>query len=154
MSSLDPPAGRGSSRRSFLARAALLAAAAATPAGLLAQAGADGLGDVEEAIAPTVTEASLSAPEYLARTIAAHPGEIAVVAVGPATNLLLAQLIRPSIVEEVGRVGIMGGAVGFAGERGNKTTVGEANAWNDPHALDSSGSSERSIRRRRPRGSN
>lgn len=40
MSSLDPPAGRGSSRRSFLARAALLAAAAATPAGLLAQAGA------------------------------------------------------------------------------------------------------------------
>ena len=99
--------------------------------------GADGLGDVEEAIAPTVTEASLSAPEYLARTIAAHPGEIAVVAVGPATNLLLAQLIRPSIVEEVGRVVIMGGAVGFAGERGNKTTVGEANAWNDPHALDS-----------------
>ncbi len=29
----------------------------------------------------------------------------------------------------------MGGAVGLAGVRGNITTVAEANAWNDPHAM-------------------
>lgn len=98
--------------------------------------GKDGLGDVEGEIAPMIHEAELSAPEYIARTIAAHPGEITVVAVGPATNLILARLIDPSIIDKVKQVVVMGGAVGFAGERGNITTVAEANVWNDPHAMD------------------
>jgi inosine-uridine nucleoside N-ribohydrolase len=99
--------------------------------------GKDGLGDVEENIEPTIEEAALSAPEFIARTIMEHPDEITVITVGPLTNLMLARLLEPGIVERVHDVVVMGGAVGFAGERGNITTVAEANAWNDPHAINS-----------------
>lgn len=98
--------------------------------------GEDGLGDIET-INPTIQAADLTAPDFIARTIMDNPGEITVVAVGPMTNLMLARLLEPAIVERVREVIVMGGAVGFAGELGNATTVGEANAWNDAHAMDS-----------------
>jgi inosine-uridine nucleoside N-ribohydrolase len=97
--------------------------------------GEDGLGDVEERIAPAIEAAELSAPEFIARTILEDPGEVTVIAVGPYTNLMVARLLEPAIVGQVRDVVIMGGAAGFAGELGNATTVGEANAINDPHAM-------------------
>lgn len=96
--------------------------------------GEDGLGDVEERIAPTATASEIAAPEFIAETILENPGEITVVAVGPFTNLMLARLLAPEIVDNVRDVIVMGGAAGFAGELGNATTVGEANVINDPHA--------------------
>lgn len=98
--------------------------------------GEDGLGDTED-INPLIRAADLSAPEYIARTIMDNPGEITVIAVGPMTNLMLARIMEPEIVDRVKEVIVMGGAVGFDGELGNATTVGEANAWNDAHAMDS-----------------
>ncbi len=98
--------------------------------------GEDGLGDAEPAITTTLAASDVSAPEFIARTILDNPGEITVIAVGPFTNLMLARILEPEIVEAVGAVIVMGGAVGFEGERGNATTVGEANVINDPHAAD------------------
>lgn len=98
--------------------------------------GEDGLGDTES-IEPTIQAPDLSAAEFIARTVMENPEEITLVAVGPMTNLALARLIEPAIVERVREVIVMGGAVGFNGELGNATTVGEANAWNDAHAMDS-----------------
>ena len=99
--------------------------------------GEDGLGDVLERIAPTIGPGQLSAPEFIAQTILDNPGEITVIAVGPYTNLMLARLLEPGIVGKVRDVIVMGGAVGFEGERGNATMVAEANVINDPHAADS-----------------
>jgi len=96
--------------------------------------GEDGLGDIEPRIAPGIAPSDISAPEFLARTILDNPGEITVISVGPFTNLMMARLLEPTIVDHVRDVIIMGGAVGFAGERGNATTVAEANVINDPHA--------------------
>lgn len=98
--------------------------------------GEDGLGDTET-IAPTVEAGDLSAAEFIARSVMDNPGKITLVAVGPMTNLALARLIEPAIVDNVREVVVMGGAIGFGGELGNATTVGEANAWNDAHAMDS-----------------
>lgn len=98
--------------------------------------GEDGLGDIET-INPTIKASNLYAPEFIARTIMDNPGEITVIAVGPMTNLALARLVEPAIVDNVRAIIVMGGAIGFGGELGNATTVGEANAWNDAHAMDS-----------------
>lgn len=98
--------------------------------------GHDGLGDVGT-INPTIPAADLSAPDFIARTVMENPDEITVITVGPLTNLMLARMLEPGIVDRVREVIVMGGAVGFAGELGNATTVGEANAWNDAHAMDS-----------------
>ena len=98
--------------------------------------GQDGLGDIET-IDPTIEPSNLYAPEFIAKTILDNPGEITVIAVGPMTNLALARILEPAIVDNVREVIVMGGAIGFGGELGNATTVGEANAWNDAHAMDS-----------------
>ena len=79
--------------------------------------GEDGLGDVEESIAPTIRPASLSAPEFIVRAIMDDPGEITVITVGPVTNLMMARLLEPEIAGAVRDVVVMGGAVGFDGER-------------------------------------
>lgn len=98
--------------------------------------GNDGMGDSEGQIEPTIRAADVSAPEYIAETILDQPGEITVITVGPATNLMMARALAPEIVNKVEAVVVMGGAAGLAGEQGNITTVAEANARNDPHAMD------------------
>ena len=59
--------------------------------------------------APTRPAADGSAAEHLAETIGAHPGEITVVVIGPATNLAHALRIRPDLGSAVRRVIVMGG---------------------------------------------
>ena len=97
--------------------------------------GEDGLGDTEGDMTPKSKASKLSAPELIARTILDNPGEISVISVGPFTNLMMARLLEPEIVDKVADIIVMGGAAGFAGELGNATTVAEANAINDPHAM-------------------
>jgi inosine-uridine nucleoside N-ribohydrolase len=98
--------------------------------------GEDGLGDIEARITPSIPAAAQSAPEFIIQSILDNPGEITVIAVGPFTNLMVARMMEPSIVDKVREVIVMGGAVGFEGERGNATMVAEANVINDPHAAD------------------
>jgi inosine-uridine nucleoside N-ribohydrolase len=62
-----------------------------------------------------------------------HPGEITLVPVGPLTNIALALMLEPRIVERVAGVVLMGGA---ATVNGNVNPAAEANIWNDPHAAD------------------
>lgn len=65
------------------------------------------------------------------RIMAAEPGEITLIAVGPLTNVALATCLEPRIVERVHQLIIMGGAVTVPG---NVTPLAEANFYNDPEA--------------------
>jgi inosine-uridine nucleoside N-ribohydrolase len=71
------------------------------------------------------------AARFLCKTAAAHPGQVTICAIGPLTNLAAALELAPSIAHNVGRVVVMGGAVGSPG---NVNADAEANIWNDPHA--------------------
>lgn len=73
------------------------------------------------------------APQFLAESCAARPGEVTIVAVGPLTNLAAALDAAPEIVETVRAVVVMGGAVRRGG---NVTPHAEANIWQDPHAAE------------------
>jgi inosine-uridine nucleoside N-ribohydrolase len=71
------------------------------------------------------------AHQFIADTLAARPGEITLVAVGPLTNVALALQHHPEITKTVKKVVVMGGAVRTSG---NINEFAEANIWNDPHA--------------------
>ena len=71
------------------------------------------------------------AADFLIQECAARPGEIALVPVGPLTNLALALDRDPAIAETAREVIVMGGAVR---KPGNVNEHAEANIWQDPHA--------------------
>jgi inosine-uridine nucleoside N-ribohydrolase len=70
------------------------------------------------------------AAEFLVETYRAATEEIALVPVGPLTNIALAIKLEPRIVERIPRTVIMGGAH----ESGNTTPAAEFNIWVDPDA--------------------
>ena len=80
---------------------------------------------------PTTAAAGTGAVSYLAETLRARPGEVAVIALGPLTNL--ARLLRrhPDALPGAARIIIMGGAVNA---RGNVTPDAEFNFYSDPTA--------------------
>ena len=80
---------------------------------------------------PTAAAAGTGAVPYLAETLRARPGEVAVIALGPLTNL--ARLLRrhPDALPGAARIVIMGGAVNA---RGNVTPDAEFNFYSDPTA--------------------
>lgn len=94
--------------------------------------GQDGLGDIGLDLAGRVP-AEGWAPQVIVDTIREHPGEITLVAIGPLTNLAIALLWAPDIVDKVERVVIMGGT----GEHGpgNISPTAEFNFWVDPEAV-------------------
>lgn len=94
--------------------------------------GTDGLGETNQAL-PTTKPVAQSAAQFIVETIMAHPGEITLVPVGPLTNIALAFMLEPRIVQNVAEVVIMGGA---ATVNGNVNPAAEANIYNDPHAAD------------------
>lgn len=69
--------------------------------------------------------------DFLIEQILSQPGEITLVAIGPLTNLALAIRKEPRIVQAVGEVFIMGGAIRH---EGNTTPLAEFNTYVDPHA--------------------
>jgi purine nucleosidase len=94
--------------------------------------GADGMGDCGDR-PPSIQVIAKPAAEFLCATVAATPGEITILAIGPLTNLALALRLWPDIASRVERVVLMGGnALG----PGNATPAAEANILNDPEAAD------------------
>ena len=59
------------------------------------------------------------------------PGELTLVATGPLTNVAMAMIKAPEIIDRLGQLVLMGGA-GF--EPGNITPAAEFNIYVDPHA--------------------
>ncbi|NMB61914.1 MAG: nucleoside hydrolase [Chloroflexi bacterium] len=92
--------------------------------------GANGLGDMP---LPEVhmPEWAVRAPQAIIDIIQKYPHEITLLPIGPLTNIAMAYLIEPSIVDLVKEVVIMGGAVHCSG---NITPAAEANFFHDPHA--------------------
>jgi inosine-uridine nucleoside N-ribohydrolase len=76
------------------------------------------------------------AHRFIIDTVRAHPGEVALVAVGPLTNLALALEEDPEVARLVKQVVVMGGAFGTGGMNGNVSPAAEANMAGDPHAAD------------------
>jgi purine nucleosidase len=80
---------------------------------------------------PTVELDPRHAVDVIVETVmAAKPGEITLVPVGPLTNIAMAMRKEPAIVERVGEVCLMGGSY----TRGNTTPAAEFNVFADPEA--------------------
>lgn len=74
-----------------------------------------------------------SATDFLISEVAAHPGEIVVVAIGPMTNLALAIRRDPSFARNVREFVLMAGSATTYAQ--NITVVGDFNTYVDPEAL-------------------
>ncbi|MBL8229093.1 MAG: nucleoside hydrolase [Bryobacterales bacterium] len=72
-----------------------------------------------------------NAVEYLIRALDASPGQIAIVALGPFTNIAMALRLRPDIAAKIKRLVFMGGQFRVAG---NASKEAEFNFWFDPEA--------------------
>lgn len=94
--------------------------------------GEDGLGNALEKNPITQATAGF-APDFIIEQVKNRPYEIAIIAVGPLTNLALAIKKAPEIIPLVKEIVIMGGAVKVPG---NVTAYGEANIVADPEAAD------------------
>jgi purine nucleosidase len=70
----------------------------------------------------------------IASLVAANPGEITVVAIGPLTNIAAAVNIDPDFASNVKEIVIMGGV--FLEGTNRKNMPGEFNFWIDPEAAD------------------
>jgi inosine-uridine nucleoside N-ribohydrolase len=92
--------------------------------------GANGLGDMPLPDAH-MQESALCAPQAIIDAILENPHEVTLLPIGPLTNIAMAVLLEPSIVDLVKEVVIMGGAVHCPG---NITPAAEANFFHDPHA--------------------
>jgi inosine-uridine nucleoside N-ribohydrolase len=79
---------------------------------------------------PRSVKADRGAVEFLVDTYMAATEPIALVPVGPLTNIALAIHLEPRIVDRIPRTVIMGGAH----ELGNVTPSAEFNVWVDPDA--------------------
>ncbi|XP_028846968.1 inosine-uridine preferring nucleoside hydrolase isoform X2 [Denticeps clupeoides] len=94
--------------------------------------GEDGLGDAPDLNAPGLDLVQKEgAVEAIIRIVTEHPGEVALVAIGPLTNLALAVRLDPSIPEKLKALYIMGGN---SDSRGNVTMCAEFNFASDPEA--------------------
>jgi inosine-uridine nucleoside N-ribohydrolase len=80
--------------------------------------------------APRGRPVDTHAVDFLIEQIAAAPGELTLVAIGPLTNVALAVRRYPPLVTQVADFVIMGGSAG----RGNVTPAAEFNIWCDPEA--------------------
>ncbi len=68
---------------------------------------------------------------FLTETLSARPGEVVLIAVGPLTNLALAEQRAPGLLRRARQVVVMGGAIEAAG---NATPTAEFNFFADPEA--------------------
>ncbi len=91
--------------------------------------GVDGLGGI--ALPKGGGPASGIAADAIRRVLRESPRKVTLVGVAPATNLALALMTEPALVEKVEQIVLMTGAWGD----GNATPAAEFNALNDPEAL-------------------
>lgn len=82
---------------------------------------------------PKARATGIDAAEWIIDAVKEAPGEIALIPVGPLTNLANALKRAPDIVHLVPEVIVMGGAVRVTG---NVNEHAEANIWQDPHAAE------------------
>jgi len=76
-----------------------------------------------------------SAYDFIVRTVAANPGNVTLVALGPLTNVAVALGKDPGLASKIKELVIMGGAVASLGDGGgNITPNAEFNFWVDPEA--------------------
>ena len=92
--------------------------------------GPDGMGDAD-LIHPTGTAAEEDAIDFILDTVAADPGEVELVALGPATNIAKAIERDPETMQKVKTIWSMGTA-GLG--PGNASPVAEFNVYGDPGA--------------------
>lgn len=89
--------------------------------------------DREPAIGyPTTRPAAEHAVDFIVRAVKAHPNQVTLFVLGPATNVALAIRKNPEIVPLVKRVYYMGGAIDVPG---NTSPAAEFNWWFDPEAV-------------------
>ena len=93
--------------------------------------GKDGMGDAD-LVHPTKTPESMHAVDFILQTVAAHPGEIDLITLGPATNIALAIRRDPETMSKVKHIWVMG-TTGFG--PGNASPVAEFNVFKDPDAF-------------------
>jgi purine nucleosidase len=79
---------------------------------------------------PTVKPVAESAPQLISRITRSFPGEVAIVAIGPLTNLALALQNDAQLATRAHSVTIMGGSL----SGGNITPAAEFNSYVDPEA--------------------
>ena len=73
--------------------------------------------------------------DFLVRSALDAPGEIALIAAGPLTNVARAFKLHPELPGLLARLVLMGGAYGLTPYgRGNRTPYAEFNIWQDPEA--------------------
>ena len=68
--------------------------------------------------------------DWIAGTLSAQPRPVTLVPTGPLTNVALFLARYPELESKVGRIVLMGGAIG----EGNTTPAAEFNIWADPEA--------------------
>lgn len=93
--------------------------------------GDDGMGDIGLPLSGR-TPAPGWGPQTIVDAVRANPGELTIVTLGPLTNLAIALLWAPDIVELIPRVICMAGT-GLNGP-GNVSPSAEFNVWVDPEA--------------------
>ncbi|MEM7140591.1 MAG: nucleoside hydrolase [Actinomycetota bacterium] len=93
--------------------------------------GADGMGDCGLPLSGRTPTPGRGC-DVIVDTILGSPGQITLVTLGPLTNVALAVMRAPEIVDAVDRVVVMGGT-GVHGP-GNVSAMAEYNFWADPEA--------------------
>jgi purine nucleosidase len=96
--------------------------------------GEDGIGNtLSESKLPKREASQQYAPQFIVDQVRSKPHQVTIITVAAMTNLALAIMQAPDIVELVDNVIVMGGAVTRAG---NVTPHAEANIYADPEAAD------------------
>ena len=92
--------------------------------------GTDGMGDAD-LVHPTGKAEDKKAIDFILETVKAHPNEVEIIALGPATNIAKAIERDPDTMKKVKRIWSLG-TTGYG--HGNATPVAEFNVYNDPYA--------------------
>jgi purine nucleosidase len=99
------------------------------PAGFHGGSGLDGAASLPE---PARAPVAAHAASLLIETARAAPGEVALVATGPLTNVALALRLEPRLAQWLRCISVMGGSLDI----GNATPHAETNVFRDPEAAD------------------
>jgi purine nucleosidase len=96
--------------------------------------GPDGLGNCNLP-PPKLSLYPVKAWDFIARLVLDAPGELALLATGPLTNVAYAFEMHPELPRLIGKLVLMGGAYNLTPcGKGNRTPFAEFNIWQDPEA--------------------